>query len=135
MGGLPLELCFSFSGLKTALLYYLKDHPLSAERVEVSSIAASYQEAIVDALLQRTARAVRPGGCLTVGGGVSLNRRLRERLKEWCEVNRSRLLLAEGRFCADNAAMIAGLAGAGGGLRGEGTLRMDVDPNLEIGVG
>lgn len=134
MGGLPLDLCFSFSGLKTALLYYVKNHPLSAERTELPSIAASYQEAIVDALLQRTARVVRPGGCLAVGGGVSLNRRLRERLQEWCGQNRSRLLLAEGRYCADNAAMIAGLAGIGGGIRGDATLRMDVNPNLEIGA-
>jgi len=130
--GLDPDLCFSFSGLKTSLLYYLKDHPLSADRNEVPSLAASYQEAIVDALLEKCEVAVKGMSCLAVGGGVSLNSRLRERLKEFAEAKRIRFVLAEPKYCADNAAMVAGLAAAGRGITGAAAQAIDVDPNLEL---
>ena len=69
---------------------------------------------------------------LAVGGGVSLNSRLRKRLGEWASSGGYRLLIAEPCYCADNAAMIAGLAGAGEGIRGEQTLGIDVTPSLPI---
>jgi tRNA A37 threonylcarbamoyltransferase TsaD len=77
---------------------------------------------------------VEPGECLAVVGGVSLNRRLRFRLAELAERRRWRLLLAEPRYCADNAAMIAGLAGRGAGITGDEAFSLDVDPNLPIGL-
>ncbi|MBN1558102.1 MAG: tRNA (adenosine(37)-N6)-threonylcarbamoyltransferase complex transferase subunit TsaD [Lentisphaerae bacterium] len=132
--GLRADLCFSFSGLKTALLYHLKAHPLSAAREEVPDLAASYQEAIVKALESRCARAVRGETCLAVVGGVSLNRVLRARMEALAEKRGFRLVLAERRYGADNAAMIAGLAGAGGGVAGPEALCLDVDPNLAIGA-
>ncbi len=133
LGGLKADLCVSFSGLKTALMYHLRNHAPQNES-EVSLIAASYREAIVDSIAERTQTALRLEKYQTmcVGGGVSLNGRLRAKLAEVCAGAGVRLLLAEPKYCGDNAAMIAGLAGAGGGLRGE-TLDIDVNPALEAG--
>ena len=132
LGGLNADLCFSFSGLKTALLYYLKEYPLSPARAEVESLAASYQEAIVDALVERCAPAVEGMSCLAVVGGVSLNSRLRAKLKEFAESRGIRFVAAEPKYCADNAAMVAGLAGAGQGITGAAAMAIDADPNLEL---
>ncbi|MFC1452351.1 tRNA (adenosine(37)-N6)-threonylcarbamoyltransferase complex transferase subunit TsaD [Verrucomicrobiota bacterium] len=131
-GDMDPDLCFSFSGVKTALLYYLKEHPLSAGGGELASLAASYQEAIVDALVQRCDRAVRAGETLSVVGGVSLNSRLRSRLGELAQARSLRLVLPEPQFCADNAAMVAAVAAAGQGIWGEAAMSVDADPNLEI---
>jgi len=160
--GLDADLCFSFSGLKTALLYYLKEHPLpkvrsqrsatfaesstcqshyadgtatAAKEVtsEVSSIAASYQEAIVDALVERCGKAVRDEKYLAAVGGVSLNKRLRSRMSELSKSIGVKLMLAKPEYCADNAAMIAGLAGTGQGIWRAEAMAMDACPNLGIG--
>ncbi|HOE60571.1 MAG TPA: tRNA (adenosine(37)-N6)-threonylcarbamoyltransferase complex transferase subunit TsaD [Kiritimatiellia bacterium] len=134
LAGLRAELCVSFSGLKTALLYHLRSHP-PQDQNEVAEVAAAYQEAIVTALAERSERALRGGryAAFAVGGGVSLNRRLRERLTEVARAAGVRLLLAEPRFCGDNAAMIAGLAGAGGGVRGPAAQELDASPALAAG--
>ncbi|MBR4171009.1 MAG: tRNA (adenosine(37)-N6)-threonylcarbamoyltransferase complex transferase subunit TsaD [Kiritimatiellae bacterium] len=133
LGTLRADLCVSFSGLKTALMYYLRNNPPAGEEA-VARIAASYQEAIVGALADRTARALELGdySAVAVGGGVSLNGRLRARLREVTDRAGVRLLLAEPRYCGDNAAMIAGLAGMGAGVR-EGAMSLDVCPALEAG--
>jgi len=134
LAGLDLDLCFSFSGVKTALLYYLRDHPLQEGDAEtLASLAASYQEAIVDALIERCSLVVRGVEVLSACGGVSLNRRLRQKLSELAESKGVRLVLAEPAYCADNAAMIAGLAGMGQGITGDTAMAQDVDPNLRIG--
>ena len=134
LGQLRAELCVSFSGLKTSLMYHLREQPPQND-AQISEIAAAYQEAIVAALAERCALALRCGRyrALAVGGGVSLNRRLRETLERVTSEAGVRLLLAEPRFCGDNAAMIAGLAGMGGGIRGEAAMRLDVAPALEAG--
>jgi N6-L-threonylcarbamoyladenine synthase len=100
----PGELDFSFSGLKTALLYRLRDDP-DADRAD---LAASYQRAIVDALTARTRDALEREGLerLAIGGGVAANSELRgavERLGVPVWVPPTEL-------CTDNAAMIAGAA-------------------------
>lgn len=129
--GLSADLCFSFSGLKTALLYHLRDCPLPAgDAAVLADVAASYQEAIVDALVQGCRRALCPGDRLAVCGGVSLNSRLREKLTDMADEQGIPLYLAPRAYCADNAAMIAGLAGAGGGLRGAAAMHADADPSL-----
>jgi N6-L-threonylcarbamoyladenine synthase len=130
---LDTDLCFSFSGLKTALLYHLRDHPLDAARSDLASVAASYQEAIVDSLVERTEAALEGVSGLAVVGGVSLNRRLREKAKDLADRRGVRLLLAAPQFCADNAAMVAGLAGAGQGIRGEPAMALDACPDLPLG--
>ena len=77
----PGELDFSFSGLKTALLYTLRDRPES----DRADLAASYQQAIVDALTSRTAIALEREGLerLAIGGGVAANSELRSAVRSW----------------------------------------------------
>jgi len=132
--GMDADLCFSFSGLKTALLYYLKSHPVSKDRTEVPLLAASYQEAIVDALVLRCRKAARNEKCLAVVGGVSLNSRLRAELSRMTDSLGIRLVLAGKQYCADNAAMVAGLAGAGRGVEGGKAMGIDAEPNLRLEV-
>ena len=100
----PGELDFSFSGLKTALLYRLRDEP-EADRAD---LAASYQRAIVEALTARTRTAVEREGLerLAIGGGVAANSELR------AAVGRLgvRVWVPPIELCTDNAAMIAGAA-------------------------
>lgn len=110
------SLDFSFSGLKTALLYHLEppggpkpDAPPTAQ--EVKDLAASYQEAIVDVLVTKLRRAAErhPVQSLCIGGGVAKNERLRERLASDPVLRSLRLVLPPLALCADNGAMIAGL--------------------------
>ncbi|RME72614.1 MAG: tRNA (adenosine(37)-N6)-threonylcarbamoyltransferase complex transferase subunit TsaD [Planctomycetota bacterium] len=110
----------SFSGLKTALLYRLKGVGSRREGFgpaadlapqEVADLAASYQEAIVDVLVEKLRRAARHTGLrdVAVGGGVACNVRLRERLAAMAEQEGLRLHLAPPAWCTDNAAMVAAL--------------------------
>ncbi len=104
---------FSFSGLKTSVRYFLRDHPeaLSDHRA-LCDLCASIQEAIVEVLETKTFRAAARLGvpCVTVSGGVARNRRLRERFTLACQGGGLALRLADREFCTDNAAMIAILA-------------------------
>ena len=81
------------------------------EAQELSDLCASVLEAVVDALAKKTIRAAKKIGARTVvvAGGVSANRRLRERLKNDCEKESMRLSIPPLKLCTDNAAMIAGL--------------------------
>jgi N6-L-threonylcarbamoyladenine synthase len=104
---------FSFSGLKTSVRYFLRDHPdAMASNQAIRDVCASVQSSIVDVLVQKTVRAARRLGvkCITASGGVTCNRALRMELQRACEEHHFRLLLAEPRLCTDNAAMIAILA-------------------------
>jgi N6-L-threonylcarbamoyladenine synthase len=132
IAGMDPALCFSFSGLKTALLYHLRDHPVAGDAAATAAVAAGYQEAIVDALVRRCKLAVRGTRCLAVGGGVSLNSALRARLQTMADELGIKLLLAKPRYCADNAAMVAGLAGMGRGICGDSAFSLDADPNLPL---
>ncbi|HZG48255.1 MAG TPA: tRNA (adenosine(37)-N6)-threonylcarbamoyltransferase complex transferase subunit TsaD [Thermoleophilaceae bacterium] len=100
----PGQLDFSFSGLKTALLYRLRDDP-GASRAD---LAASYQRAIVDALVSRTRIALEREGLarLAIGGGVAANSELRAAVAELD----ARVYVPPVDLCTDNAAMIAGAA-------------------------
>ena len=101
---------FSFSGLKTALLYYLRDAKRTGHSVPaLEDIAASYQEAIVDVLVEKSFRAVRHYHAkgLAVVGGVAANSRLRERLQERARKVGVPLALPSTALCTDNAVMIA----------------------------
>ncbi len=127
------ELCVSFSGLKTALLTYVRKHPPQTE-TDVATICASYQEAVVDALVRRLTHALNAGAyrSIAVGGGVSLNSRLREALADLADKRGLTLLLAQPKYCGDNAAMIAGIASAGLAHPAPDALSQDVDPSLPI---
>ncbi|MDD5677324.1 MAG: tRNA (adenosine(37)-N6)-threonylcarbamoyltransferase complex transferase subunit TsaD [Kiritimatiellae bacterium] len=134
-GGLSPALCFSFSGLKTSLLYYLRDHPEAVHEPILQDVAAGYQEAIVDVLVRGAQRALKREKVqsLVVAGGVSLNRRLRARLLDMAASLNVSVLLPEPSYCADNAAMVAGLAGIGQGITGEACWSLDACPSLDIG--
>jgi N6-L-threonylcarbamoyladenine synthase len=102
---------FSFSGLKTALLYKVRDLGDEAE-TRRADLAAAYQRAIVDCLLARVEQALAREGVdrLAIGGGVAANSELRERVAEACEARGVGLWVPEVSLCTDNAAMIAGAA-------------------------
>ena len=116
------SLDFSFSGLKTALLYAVRGVPgkggvFPRSENELSEarrrdLAASFQRAACRAVILKLGRANEygPFRTLLVGGGVSSNSRLRRDLQTWADTNAIRLVLPEMRYCVDNAAMIAGLA-------------------------
>jgi N6-L-threonylcarbamoyladenine synthase len=104
---------FSFSGLKTSVKYFLRDHPEVAEDAQkMRDLCASVQAAIVEVLVTKTLRAaVRLDvGCVTASGGVTCNRALREGLTRGCREANLKLRLAERSLCTDNAAMVGILA-------------------------
>lgn len=103
------ELDFSFSGLKTALLYHLQSMTPNAITEQQADLAAGYQEAIVDVLVRQAFAAVEQAGvsALAVVGGVSANSRLRTKLTERAAKEGIELGLPALSYCTDNAAMIA----------------------------
>ncbi len=128
------DLCFSFSGLKTSLLTHVKNLDHEPEGDELRDIAASYQEAVADALASRVERAlerfeVKSFSC---AGGVSLNKVLREKLTALSEKTGIPLLLCPPSLCTDNAAMIAGAAYEKIRLGKTGEKLQDVNPNLRL---
>lgn len=103
---------FSFSGVKTALYYFLREagkKKIGADRVD---IAASYQAAIVEALISKTLAAAEARGCrqICTAGGVSANSRLRRELADRCRERGLSLRIPPLELCTDNAAMIASAA-------------------------
>ena len=104
---------FSFSGLKTSVRYFIRDHPaLLDDRQKVCDLCASVQAAIIEVLVKKTIRAAKREGvrCVTASGGVTCNRALRAELARVCQKNGFALRLADKSLCTDNAAMIGILA-------------------------
>jgi N6-L-threonylcarbamoyladenine synthase len=128
---------FSFSGLKTSVRYFLRDHPaLLDDPQRLRNLCASVQAAIVEVLVTKTIRAARRlrVSCVTASGGVTCNRSLRQKLAIACEWERLTLLLASQSLCTDNAAMIGVLAERKLKLRAEATaLETDILPNWALG--
>ena len=132
LAGLPAELCVSFSGLKTALLRYVqKEKPAEAD---LPRIVASYQEAIVQAVADRTRTALKRKRykSFILGGGVSLNSRIRAVLNEVAAGAGVPLYMAKPKYTGDNGAMIAGLAYYRRN-HVEDAMMLDVNPCLEVG--
>ena len=113
------SLDFSFSGIKTAVLYGVHGPGKTSGGLarlsagDVADICASFQSAVVDVLVAKTMRAVERTGVRTVvvGGGVAANRALRASLQQACEDRGVRLILTPMRYCTDNGAMIAAMGG------------------------
>ena len=104
---------FSFSGLKTSVRYFLRDHPgILDDEQRLRDMCASIQAAIVEVLVKKTIRAAKRNQvrCVTASGGVTCNRALRRELARACEREGFTLRLAEKSLCTDNAAMIGILA-------------------------
>jgi len=104
----PLD--FSFSGIKTAVLYLTKNHEPRTMN-QKADIAASFQEAAIDALIRKSLLAckLKKVNRLVIGGGVVANNRLRQKFSEEALANNVKLYFPSKAFCMDNAAMIAGL--------------------------
>ena len=116
----PDSLDFSFSGIKTAVLYYCRGQDMkgknkvdSMDRQEIADIAASFQAAVIDVLVKKTKRAAKKIGAKTIllGGGVAANSSLRTALQEMCDASIPplKLLVAPKQYCTDNAVMVASL--------------------------
>ena len=121
---------FSFSGLKTAVRYLLP----KLKGDYVADVCASFQRAVTDVLVKKTLRAAREVNAkvVTLSGGVSCNRELRERMRIDCEESGLKFLSAKPELCTDNAAMIAFVASLR--LRAGLVSRVeeDIDPNLAL---
>jgi len=127
---MPQGFDFSLSGLKTAVIRYVRDHP----DTPVADIAASFQAAVVDMLVDKSRRAVAEVGAKTlcIGGGVAANSLLRERILDLCITEGLGCFVPSRSMCTDNAAMIAAVAWWR--YRSDGPTRLDVgaQPNLRL---
>ncbi|HUS42435.1 MAG TPA: tRNA (adenosine(37)-N6)-threonylcarbamoyltransferase complex transferase subunit TsaD [Ilumatobacteraceae bacterium] len=121
---------FSFSGLKTAVVNYVRKHP----DVSSDDVAASFQAAVVDVLVTKARRAAAEVGAtgIVLGGGVAANSLLREQILDACESDGIKGFLPSRAMCTDNAAMIA--AAGWHRLRSDGPTPLDVGatPNLRL---
>ena len=121
---------FSFSGLKTAVITYVRKHP----DVSTADVAASFQRAIVDVLVAKARQAAREVGAngLCLAGGVAANSLLRERVLDACVEDGLRPFLPSHQFCTDNAAMVAAAAWWRLGSDGPTGLDEGAHPNLRL---
>jgi N6-L-threonylcarbamoyladenine synthase len=121
---------FSFSGLKTSVITYVRKHP----ELSVPDVAASFQEAVVDVLVTKARAAAREVGAkaICLAGGVAANSVLRERTLDACIEDGLHAYLPSRSMCTDNAAMIA--AAGWWRLQSDGPTGLDAgaDPNLRL---
>jgi len=124
------DFAFSFSGLKTAVRYLL---PKLAE-LPLPDLCASFQEAVVDVLVEKTVRAARATRqrVVALSGGVSCNSRLREKMRAACAAAGLELLIAPPALSTDNAAMIGYVAALRLATGETSPLTADIDPNLRL---
>lgn len=129
------EYDFSFSGLKSSVLNYLNSCQMKGEEINRADVAASFQKAVTDVLVQNAMHGVKAYGLnkLAIAGGVASNSALRAAMKEACEKNRVEFYYPSPIFCTDNAAMI-GVAGYYEYMAGvRSGLDLNAVPNLKLG--
>jgi N6-L-threonylcarbamoyladenine synthase len=121
---------FSFSGLKTSVVNYVRKNP----DVSAEDVSASFQQAVVDVLVEKARRAAKQVGAkaLALGGGVAANSALREQFLDACTADGLHGFLPSRSMCTDNAAMIA--SAGWHRLRSDGPTSLDAaaDPNLRL---
>lgn len=126
---------FSFSGIKSAVLNYINHSKMKNEEINRADLVASFQNAVVDALVSRAIMAAKEYGCkkLAVAGGVAANSALRAALENECKKNNITFYHPSPIFCTDNAAMIgsAGYYEYMAGVRAGWDL--NAVPNLKLG--
>ncbi len=128
------ELDFSFSGLKTAILYTCQKMSESEIQSNIHHLCASFQEVIINTLIDRIRKAVKITGIrrVSVAGGVAANKRFREKVNAIAHQRKFEISFPAMEFCTDNAAMIA-IAGYERILHGESSpLDLKAVPNLSL---
>lgn len=126
---------FSFSGLKSAVLNYLNSCEMKGEQVNRADVAASFQKAVIDVLVDHSMEALEGAGekNFALAGGVASNRHLRAAMQEACDARGIRLYCPAPVYCTDNAAMI-GSAGYYEYLNGvRHGWNLNAVPNLKLG--
>jgi len=147
------SLDFSFSGIKTAVLYYVQRIAYSVERKKnikhntqytihntslsqpaVNDICCAFQEAALDALVEKVIRAAELTGSkrVVIGGGVAANSRLREKMRELAAFSSMKIHFPELKYCMDNAAMIGYLGETLYKKGRRSDLYLSAEPNLEV---
>lgn len=103
---------FSFSGIKSAVLNYINSANMQGKEINRADVAASFQKAVVDALVSRAVKLAKECGMdkLAIAGGVASNSALRAAVQEECAKNNIRFYSPSPVLCTDNAAMIGAAA-------------------------
>jgi N6-L-threonylcarbamoyladenine synthase len=129
------RLDFSFSGVKTALYYLLREMSAKDRKANAADVSASYRQAIVEALVEKTRRAARQESVrsIAVTGGVAANSLLRRRLDEEGRKSGLHVVLPPLGYCTDNAAMIGAAALAGPRLEYPAYTDVDASASLPLG--
>ena len=131
------SLDFSFSGIKTAVLYYvnnLRNKQHAIRNTGINDICYAFQEAALDALVEKVIKTVELTGSkrVVIGGGVAANSRLREKMRELAAFSSMKIHFPELKYCMDNAAMIGYLGEVLYKRGARSDLYLSAEPNLEI---
>ena len=131
------SLDFSLSGTKTAVINYMHNAEQKGIEVNAADVAASFQEAVVDVIVDKVMLAMKETKApyLVLAGGVACNSRLRKRLNDALESNGKKLFVPSPIFCTDNGAMIAAAAYHKAREGKYSSLELDVFPGLNIETG
>ena len=128
------DLDFSFSGLKTAVLYFSQKHPEILKKGKAQNdFCASFQQAVIDVLIHKAIKAAKKENIkyILLAGGVSANNELRKQLEEAAKENGFKFLVPEKIYSTDNAAMIA-VSAYFNQQKAQSWKKLDADPNLKL---